>query len=229
MKSSGVVKASGIVMPSNNDVLHGRGPTIFNHPGNVKFRSIIDTKRMEYVQAKKNKIKEQVAREVYSTIRGLSPPGRFLRKESDGLYYIQDEGVTMAKIKQSLRENSHAIKDKIEIAKMAKKYKASLASEQNVNKEKESENKARDPPPFPPLRASKNPKAPTSSRETNYGNQKPTSTIGLPRQQRKRQSNIDDTSRSAKKGEKKQSVDPHMRHVLNLLMKPSFDDNEKSK
>ena len=85
------------VIPSSslthNDVLSGKGPRIQNHPGNVKFRALVASRRDDYAIARRHKDKHVVAQEIVAHVSGrgamrvgtaagegtgLEPPGRFL-------------------------------------------------------------------------------------------------------------------------------------------------------
>ena len=50
------------------DVLLGRGRTIQSHPGNVRLRSIVATRRVEYNSTNKNDDKKRIAREIIDLI-----------------------------------------------------------------------------------------------------------------------------------------------------------------
>jgi len=68
------------VMPGEFDVLLGRGKSSQNHPGNIRFRQLVESKRDEYERAKVLE-KTLIAERVVQTIRDL--PGRFLRQDGD--------------------------------------------------------------------------------------------------------------------------------------------------
>jgi hypothetical protein len=75
-----------------------------HHPGNIKWRLIIEEKKDEYMTSLRTG-KPIIAMEVVRIWRDLSPPGRFLRKDEEtGLW--DDIGDEDARIKcsQTLRE-----------------------------------------------------------------------------------------------------------------------------
>ena len=113
MKTTGI--SSGIVNPSSNDVLFGKGHNIHNHSGNQQYRRIVDDKKRIYAMATKTVDKRTIANQVLQTIRRLNPPGRFLKKDQDGKYYEQDDNMVVTKIKQALRENLPARRDRIQV------------------------------------------------------------------------------------------------------------------
>ena len=65
---------------SANDVLAGKGRGILNHPGNLKYRSIIKSLKPEYDAAPKS-LKGVYGNQIVNLIHSLSPPGRFLKKD----------------------------------------------------------------------------------------------------------------------------------------------------
>ena len=111
MKSNDI---GSIVSPSSNDVLFGKGHNIHNHSGNKHYRQIVDGKKQLYAMATKTIDKKTISHQVLQTIKGLNPPGRFLKKSNDGKYYEQDDDTVVTKIKQALRENVSARRDRIQ-------------------------------------------------------------------------------------------------------------------
>ena len=71
-----------IAKPTEHDVLCGRGGGTNNHPGNVKFRLLINDYKLRYLAASKVD-KPKVARDVVDAWRSLNPPGRFLARKGD--------------------------------------------------------------------------------------------------------------------------------------------------
>ncbi|CAB9514504.1 Transcriptional regulator [Seminavis robusta] len=95
--------------PTPHDVLFGRGGMTNSHPGNKRFRDVITLHRPDYIKAIKND-KPNVARRIVRAIRTASPPGRFLKKGEDGLWYDVGNKVAAEKASQALREKSNAEK-----------------------------------------------------------------------------------------------------------------------
>jgi hypothetical protein len=78
-----------IYSPRNSDVLFGRGQAYQNHPGNIRFRSLIDEHRDAYEQASR-KEKTKVAVEIIRLLHDRN--GRFL-KEDGAEAWIEVDGV----------------------------------------------------------------------------------------------------------------------------------------
>ena len=73
-----------IVDPNENDVLCGRGGRINSHAGNVQFREIIHNRKKEYLAPTTKKLeKAHIAAAIVNDIRGMDPPGRFLKEDRD--------------------------------------------------------------------------------------------------------------------------------------------------
>jgi hypothetical protein len=107
--------ASGIITElSQNDVLLGRGePSIVNE-GNIRFRQLVQSRKLEYLDAPKRKTKDSIARQVVQAIS--LKEGRFLRRISSPVeaeqigvpkgvkaWVLAHEGAVIQKIKQALR------------------------------------------------------------------------------------------------------------------------------
>lgn len=99
-----------IFEPNENDVLCGRGGLINSRSGNVAFRDIISTKKNMYLSpTTKNADKAHIAASVVAAIRQMNPPGRFLKKDSDGFWYDIGDGRAISKCQQGLREKASEI------------------------------------------------------------------------------------------------------------------------
>lgn len=94
---------------TSNDVLCGRGGLTNNAPGNIFFRKLVRMKQQVYLLASKRE-KAGVAREIVETIRSLSPPGRFLKKDSNGVYVDIGDRKAREKTSQALREGAPNIR-----------------------------------------------------------------------------------------------------------------------
>ncbi|KAL3760370.1 hypothetical protein ACHAWU_000345 [Discostella pseudostelligera] len=68
-------------IPHINDVLFGRGTSVNLHPGNRQFRSLVESNKLAFTKAKKNKQKRAVAAYIYNEIQSMRPPGRFLEED----------------------------------------------------------------------------------------------------------------------------------------------------
>jgi hypothetical protein len=94
---------------TSNDVLCGRGGLTNNAPGNIFFRKLVRMKQQVYLLASKRE-KAGVAREIVETIRSLNPPGRFLKKDSNGVYKDIGDRKAREKTSQALREGAPNIR-----------------------------------------------------------------------------------------------------------------------
>jgi len=94
----------GIKFYSRNDVLCGRGGGTNVHPGNRRFRDLINANRRAYLKARKND-KPAISRSIVRTIRDMN--GRFLKKDEKlGLWFeIGDDGAR-EKTSQALRQRA---------------------------------------------------------------------------------------------------------------------------
>eukprot|EP00804_Cyclotella_cryptica_P001753 CCRYP_009091-RA/>CCRYP_009091-RA protein AED:0.14 eAED:0.41 QI:0/0/0/1/0/0/2/181/615 len=73
------------IIPTDNDVLCGRGVNIAAHPGNERFRTLITTRSdAAYCHTYSATEKRAVAEEIVRHINSLDPPGRFLKREGRG-------------------------------------------------------------------------------------------------------------------------------------------------
>lgn len=97
-----------------NDVLCGRGGLTNNAPGNKRFRTLVSMKQKDYLLATKRE-KAGVAREIVEAIRSLDPPGRFLKKDSNGVYRDIGDRKAREKTSQALREGAPNIRSKLTI------------------------------------------------------------------------------------------------------------------
>lgn len=106
-----------IDVPSENDVLCGRGGSINSHTGNARFRDLVEKRKRVYLTARFKREKRLIASSIVSEIRSLDPPGRFLarkgNKDSGHWYDIGDEKAR-DKTSQALRENAPSIRAEIE-------------------------------------------------------------------------------------------------------------------
>lgn len=101
------------IVPTVHDVLNGRGVNIAQHPGNERFRALVNSRYdADYCTQYTTTEKRAVAREIVEYIRSLDPPGRFLKragrsKNSRGLEGPWEELTEQESIKkacQALRD-----------------------------------------------------------------------------------------------------------------------------
>lgn len=105
-----------ITDPNENDVLCGRGGRINSHPGNIKFRDVINARKKEYLAPTTKKLeKAHIAAAIVYDIRAMEPPGRFLKEERDtGLWYDIGDAKAIKKTGQALREDAPDIRSELE-------------------------------------------------------------------------------------------------------------------
>lgn len=109
--------AGGIIEnPNENDVLSGRGGRINSHPGNIKFRELVNKHKHQYLSKETKKLeKVKVADLIVQTIRSMDPPGRFLKEDnsSKGWIEIGDEKARK-KAGQAMREKADLTRQELE-------------------------------------------------------------------------------------------------------------------
>lgn len=91
------------------DVIYGRGNHLKAHPGNVYYRSLVDSLKEYYVAFSKDK-KKLVSELVYESIKNQNPPGKFLAECHARLYTELDMADAVKKISQCFREKQPMIK-----------------------------------------------------------------------------------------------------------------------
>lgn len=92
------------------DILYGRGLFIQSHPGNKRYRKVVQNRKTQYAMMTTTQDKNAVAIQVLQDIKMLNPPSRFLVRRndagsSDEWSLVQNESSILTKIKQALREN----------------------------------------------------------------------------------------------------------------------------
>jgi len=89
-------------------VLSGRGGGVNGHPGNKRYRTLVNSMKAEYLSSKTRKTqKTHIAANIAWTIRQSNPPGRFLKVDaSTGMWYEIGDKAAFRKTGQALRENS---------------------------------------------------------------------------------------------------------------------------
>jgi hypothetical protein len=117
---------SGVVTElSQNDVILGRGtPSILNE-GNIRFRKLVQSRKLEYLNAQKRQIKSWIARQVVQAVS--LKQGRFLRRieslaeaEQKGVpkgihaWVPVHEGTILKTVKQALRNRNTWDEDDIQ-------------------------------------------------------------------------------------------------------------------
>lgn len=93
-----------VLVPGENDVIHGKGYSILKRPGNKYYRSLIVSIIEDYDAAPKS-LKGIFAHQIVNHIYNLTPPGRFLRKDLDSeAYFLVGKEEAVRKARQALRD-----------------------------------------------------------------------------------------------------------------------------
>eukprot|EP00562_Extubocellulus_spinifer_P015661 CAMPEP_0178570648 /NCGR_PEP_ID=MMETSP0697-20121206/17191_1 /TAXON_ID=265572 /ORGANISM="Extubocellulus spinifer, Strain CCMP396" /LENGTH=77 /DNA_ID=CAMNT_0020205103 /DNA_START=77 /DNA_END=306 /DNA_ORIENTATION=- len=66
-------KSEQCIIPTDNDVLCGRGAGTLNHRGNTIYRGFVEEKKIEYLTRHFKREKRQIANEIVEKIRNLDP------------------------------------------------------------------------------------------------------------------------------------------------------------
>jgi uncharacterized Fe-S center protein len=88
--------------------MQGRGGGTNLHPGNRFYRDLILSHRASYDEASKT-MKPEISQQIVQRIKERG--GRFLRKDSDGLYYEIAEADAKAKTSQALRHRTFELRN----------------------------------------------------------------------------------------------------------------------
>jgi hypothetical protein len=100
----------GIKKPHENDVMYGRGGGTNHHPGNKRFRKIVEDRKVDYVNSKRLD-KPLIALDIIKNWREQVPPGRFLKiDEKTGLWNDVGDKKAREKTSQALREKAPMIR-----------------------------------------------------------------------------------------------------------------------
>ena len=97
---------TGIHEPGPNDCLFGRGGGTNHHPGNKKYRKMVEALKDKYLSSKRLD-KPLVAMEIINQWRSMDPPGRFLKQdERTKLWSDVGDRKAREKTSQALREKA---------------------------------------------------------------------------------------------------------------------------
>jgi len=92
------------LVPTDIDVLMGRGGKSNHHPGNVQYRAEIDGLQEHYKKTHDKDGKTSISEKLVLHIQ--SHAGNFLEKDKDG-WYVIDDIVARRKVSQALREDKN--------------------------------------------------------------------------------------------------------------------------
>jgi len=108
-------KSEQCIIPTDNDVLCGRGAGTLNHRGNTIYRGFVEEKKIEYLTRHFKREKRQIANEIVEKIRNLDPPGRFLVHDDEhGEWHDIGDVKARDKTLQALREDAPKVRKKME-------------------------------------------------------------------------------------------------------------------
>jgi len=96
-----------ITTPTKNDIISGRGTHVYNHHGNINFMSLVKKYQSMHEICPKA-LKKIHSQEIYTNIRKLNPPGRFLKPctvHGQVGWVEMDYKNTILKIRQAMRDN----------------------------------------------------------------------------------------------------------------------------
>lgn len=106
--------------PHQNDVLYGRGGGTNHHPGNKRYRQMVEDRKIDYVNSKRLD-KPMVALGIIQEWRQQEPPGRFLKMDDKtGLWNDVGDKKAREKTSQALREKAPQIRIELDKERLAK-------------------------------------------------------------------------------------------------------------
>jgi hypothetical protein len=91
------------LQPTEYDILAGPGAHTHAHPGNTRFRNIVDNYADAYAELNHN-ARGAMIDEIRRDIANLNPPPRFMRADRNGHWILLTERDIYVKIKQRLRD-----------------------------------------------------------------------------------------------------------------------------
>jgi len=87
-KDDGEAVVASVQELHDNDVLCGRDKVSHSHPGNHRFRKIVELYRESYQKAPSREEKTRITSKVMEVIRSSQPQGRFLKYDDDTQRYF---------------------------------------------------------------------------------------------------------------------------------------------
>jgi len=98
------------VEDNKNDVKSGSSKGVYNHPGNIYFRSLVNAQKTAYtLPTASSKDKKKIISDIITNIEGLNPPGRFLMV--DGITEMSHKEISI-KTGQALRVKNKVKEEK---------------------------------------------------------------------------------------------------------------------
>ena len=106
-KRKEIPSATGIETPNDNDILSGRGAGINLHPGNVYYRKLVQSYKLQYVNSDPAE-KKRIIKCVFNIAKQY---GRFLKLDPSTEEWTRvSDAEAKRKVGQALRENATEIK-----------------------------------------------------------------------------------------------------------------------
>ena len=99
---------SGVDLPSRNDVLHGKGKPVQNHPGNAHLRTLVESNIDEYQAAYESVDKMNVVYKVFAEVKATS--GRFLEKDEVGWWRESHDVDAVDKVRMLFQRTNKKIR-----------------------------------------------------------------------------------------------------------------------
>jgi len=101
-KSKRIIDEGVVCVPTDDDVLFGRGDFANKHPGNIRFRETVLELRRVYERSPSNEEKDEISKILVESV--TSEGGRFLEKGKDGKWHPVIDNGARKKASQALRE-----------------------------------------------------------------------------------------------------------------------------
>lgn len=89
-QASGMRRLPGFLGPGEYDVICARGKRALGHPGNRRFRAMIEDNLEKYSKANSKLEKSLIVSEIVDAVRESSPYGGFIREEGGVWYEVGD-------------------------------------------------------------------------------------------------------------------------------------------
>jgi hypothetical protein len=93
-----------IIKPHPHDVLCGRGAGVTKNTGNKCWHDLIASNRHLYTSVPRNQ-RPAICQNIVQAVRSLSPPGRFLAKDKNGVWYDIGDEKAQEKTAQAMRDS----------------------------------------------------------------------------------------------------------------------------
>jgi len=118
--------------PHDHDLICGRGGKVNAHPGNQRFRSLVNDRKEAYTRAQAKGEKNAIAQSILQVLFSLNPPGRVLKFDNKtGMYTEVSVKKAMGKTTQALREGAPEFRKKKGLPPPKELSRAKKASSSN--------------------------------------------------------------------------------------------------